>query len=386
LFYDHYENTYHQEVLSTLFFLGFIQINFVFCQQDKILTIPWSKPVEVNRNGQSVILPNIEGQAYNGNRPNFFWREKMTSNAALEIALEIKSTSPASLVEINYLNKQNIEVGEPEYLITISNAASERHAVLNMLPFMKVGGQIHRIIEVEVKFSKGIYIPNAIKKDFVSNSVLQSGSGVWIKIAVTQDGVHKIHRDFLEERLAPLGVNINTLNPNHINIYGNGDGRLPELNSVPRTDDLAKNAIQIIGGADGSFDIGDYILFYAWGSNRTSTSGGELTQDRNTYSNISCYFINVNTAEVPLRVAPIPNSNDPVTHSLSSYSFFQKYETESTSLVKGGKRFYGNCSILNFRKPSLWEHQILTLQLLHLLMCFLRQMLGQVQVIFKAIL
>ena len=56
----------------------------------------------------------------------------MTSNAALEIALEIKSTSPASLVEINYLNKQNIEVGEPEYLITISNAASERHAVLNM--------------------------------------------------------------------------------------------------------------------------------------------------------------------------------------------------------------------------------------------------------------
>ena len=94
---------------------------------------------------------------------------------------------------------------------------------------------------MEVKFieltrvdvsSRKDYHQLRIKKDFVANSVLQSGSGVWIKIAVTQDGVHKIDRDFLETRLTPLGMDINTLNPNDINIYGNGDGRLPELNSA----------------------------------------------------------------------------------------------------------------------------------------------------------
>ena len=316
-------------------------VNQVYSQENKILTIPWQTPMELKNGEQVVTVPNIEGQQLDGNRPNFFWREKLTSNTALNIELEIKSTSLADPKEIAFLNKERIEINEPEYQIAISNAASERYAVLNMLPFMKVGSQIHRITQVEVKFTKALPSSTAVKKDFATSSVLQNGSGVWIKIAVTQDGVHKIDRDFLEERLTPLGVNINTLDPNHINIYGNGDGRLPELNSIPRTDDLAKNAIQIIGDADGSFDIGDYILFYAWGPNRTKVSGGELTQDRNTYSNVSCYFINVNTTGTPLRVASIPNSTDPVTHSISTYSFFQKHEAESVSLVKGGKRFYG---------------------------------------------
>ncbi|MDG1334255.1 MAG: type IX secretion system sortase PorU [Crocinitomicaceae bacterium] len=315
--------------------------NQAISQQNKVLDIPWEKPVEIYEGENAITIPQIKGQILDGKRPNFFWREEVTSSAITEIDLEIKGTSPANSQEIAFLNSQYIEIGEPEYTITISNAASERHAVLNMMPFMRVGNQIHRITQVEIKFSKGVPAQAWVQKDFAANSVLQSGSGVWIKIAVTEDGVHKIDRDFLDTRLTPLGININTVNPDHINIFGNGDGRLPELNSDPRTDDLAKNAIQIVGDADGSFDFGDYILFYAWGPNRTNVAGGELTQDRNTYSNTSCYFINVNTEATPLRVASIPNSSNSVTNSISTYSYFQKHETESVSLVKGGKRFYG---------------------------------------------
>ncbi len=309
--------------------------------QDKILDIPWLEPKEI-REGENVItIPQIEGQMLDGNRPNFFWREKVNSSSALNVDLEIKNTTPADPKEITFLEQQQIEVDDADYLLTISNAASERHAVLNLFPFIKVGNQIHRITQLEIKFSSGIPIPLAIQKDFAINSVLQSGSGVWIKIAVTQDGVHKIDRDFLQTRLEPLGIDINTLDPNQINIFGNGDGRLPELNSIYRTDDLAKNAIQIVGDSDGSFDANDYILFYAWGPNRISVSGGELTQDRNTYSKVSCYFLNVNASGTPLRIASIPNSTNPVTNTISSYSYFQKYESETVSLVKGGKRFYG---------------------------------------------
>jgi len=315
--------------------------NFVNSQENKTLDIPWQEPKEIQEGENVIVIPQIEGQTLDGNRPNFFWREKVNSSAALNIELEIKSTAPADPQEISFLQKQGIEVGEANYIVTISNAASERHAVLNLFPFIKVGSQTHRITQVEVKFSKGIPTSLAIKKDFVTNSVLQNGSGVWIKIAVTEDGVHKIDRDFLETRLSPLGININTLNPNDINIYGNGDGRLPEANSAYRTDDLAKNAIQIVGDADGSFDFGDYILFYGWGPNRTSVFAGELTQDRNTYTKTSCYFLNINPSETPLRIASIPNSDDPVTHAVSTYSYFQKHENETVSLVKGGKRFYG---------------------------------------------
>lgn len=315
--------------------------NSVQSQENKILDIPWLDPIEIQHNGSAVTLPHIEGQVLDGVRPNFFWRERVKSGVALNVDLEIKATSPADPKEVAFLTNYGVEVGEADYILTISKAASERHAVLNLFPFVKVGSQIHRVTQVEVKFSKGTPTPLAIQKDFATSSVLQSGSGVWIKIAVAEDGVHKIDREFLETRLGPLGIDINTLDPNDINIFGNGDGRLPELNSDYRTDDLAKNAIQIVGGADGSFDFNDYILFYAWGPDRTKAFGGQLTQDRNTYSTVSCYFINVNPGDTPLRIASIPNSDDPITHSISSYSYFQKHETESVSLVKGGKRFYG---------------------------------------------
>ena len=67
-------------------------------------------------------------------------------------------------------------------------------------------------------------------------------TGLWrvYKISVINDGIHKIDYDFLSS----IGVNVESLNPNHIHIYGNGDGMLPESNSVPRTDDLAQNVIQ----------------------------------------------------------------------------------------------------------------------------------------------
>ena len=96
------------------------------------------------------------------------------------------------------------------------------------------------------------------QKDFAANSVLSEGSGTWYKISVTRDGIHRIDKSFLES----CGINTSNLNPAHIHIYGNGDGKLPELNSTPRTDDLAKNAIFVQGEGDGSFDLGDYLLFY----------------------------------------------------------------------------------------------------------------------------
>ncbi len=312
-----------------------------YSQQTKSITIPWLNPKELTQGNQSIIVPSIQSQDMNGNIPNFFWREKMESNVAMKLTLSIQNSSPADPKEIDYLTKQGIEVGEARYDLTISKAATERHTVLNLFPFVKSGGQIHRINEVEITYTKDVPTYKDTDKDFVTSSVLQDGSGVWIKIAVTHDGIHKIDRDFLVTRLGPLGIDVGTLNPAHINIYGNGDGRLPENNSTYRTDDLAKNAIQIVGESDGSFDASDYILFYAWGPNRISVSGGELTQDRNNYSNISCYFLNVNSEESALRIQSLANSSDPVTHTITSYSYLAKHETESKSLVSGGKRFYG---------------------------------------------
>ncbi len=57
-------------------------------------------------------------------------------------------------------------------------------------------------------------------------------------------------------------MNLSGVNPpDHIRIFGNGGGMLPEKNSDARRDDLQEIAIAIYDGNDGNFDEGDYILF-----------------------------------------------------------------------------------------------------------------------------
>ena len=83
---------------------------------------------------------------------------------------------------------------------------------------------------------------------FATTSVLNSGT--WYKIAVTEDGIYKLDRNFFTN----MGLNPAGINPQNIRIYGNGGGMLPFDNGVVRHDDLQENAIYVEGEADGVFD------------------------------------------------------------------------------------------------------------------------------------
>lgn len=324
-------------VLAVLFLNDFES----FGQQSDDLTLEWETPKLLKEGDRSIKVPSITGQLLDGNRPNFFWR-KIVKSPAYTLSLEVTGTTPALKDEIIFLKQQNISVGEADYELSVSSARSEHYATLNLFPFVKVGSSIHRITSVKINYAPGSQAPVFVQKDFVTSSVLSPGSGIWYKISVTQDGIYRIDKSLLRSYFEPLGINVDNLNPSHINIFGNGDGRLPESNADPRTDDLAKNAIVVVGEGDGSFDDGDYILFYGWGPHRNYANGtADMTNDRNPYSDVSCYFININAADTPLRVQSVGNSPNPVTHNVSTYSFFSKYEKDLTSLVGGGQRWYG---------------------------------------------
>jgi hypothetical protein len=155
---------------------------------------------------------------------------------------------------------------------------------------------------------------------------------------VQKDGIYKIDKNFLES----CGVNTINLNPAHIHIYGNGEGVLPELNSVPRTDDLAKNSIYIYGDSDGSFDEGDYILFYGLGPHRWDAIGTiEFDRKTNPYSENSFYFININSNEAPQRIQPAPIISGNPTIDITTYDYRDCYENDLVNLVGGGQRWYG---------------------------------------------
>ena len=84
-----------------------------------------------------------------------------------------------------------------------------------------------------------------------------------------------------------MGINVSSIDPRNIRIYGNGGGMLPERIADFRYDDLAENAIQVIGENDGVFNQGDYILFYGQSPNTWTydPASGRFLHKVNIYSN-----------------------------------------------------------------------------------------------------
>jgi len=342
-------------VFRSISFFVVLLNGFSLLAQNLEINIPWINPRSQNFNGREIFVPTIKDQSTSDLEPSFFWKSKTTPNKKLTL---IKSNSlNASSKEINYLNEFFPDLpSEPKISYQITKAGSDNYAVVDIKPFYKEKNQIKKVVSVSFSLSETISSGFEVQKDFVSNSVLKDGSGIWYKIAVNRDGIYKIDKSFLES----CGINTSNLNPNTINIFGNGEGMLPEKNSLPRIDDLAKNAIFIQGESDGSFDDSDYILFYGWGPHRWNVKNGvEFQRNLNVYSDNSYYFINIDPNNTPLRIENMSEISSPAVFSVTSYDFRDIYENELVNLVGGGKRWYGELfdveleRTFNFSVPNI---------------------------------
>ncbi len=333
----------------------FVGIKSTIVAQETI-TIPWDSPKEIILNGEKVKIPVIQNQPYSNNKPFFFWEKEL--NNFNYVTLTSFTTTSCTSDELNYLKKEVINIPqELDYKLKIINSGNTKKITLQLFPFITENGALRKIATFNLDFSNSKKNDKSLEKSYQVNSVLAAGSGTWYKIKVNNSGIHKIDKAFLES----CGINTLNLNPNNINIFGNGDGKLPELNSVPSTDDLAKNAIYVAGESDGQFNDNDYILFYAWGPTRwyPNSTLTSFNYDQNIYSDYSYYFININPSESPLRITNINSSLGIITDNVSSYSYFTNHEVDTKSLVSGGQRWYGEefdtelTKSFNFDIPSI---------------------------------
>ena len=312
-------------------------LNFYTAQSQEVFNVPleWSGYQQLTYFESSTTAPIIKGQQLDNGKPVVYWRQKLKS-ANFNLSIVQNEFEPAPMQDVQYLNEHAFSVTEELVSdLKVTNSGSEHWSVAHIFPYKKINGVIHRLTNLTLQLDP---IPSKLKqKDFATNSVLQTGSGKWVKISVTEDGIYKITKQFLEN----CGISTQNLNPSSINIYGNGDGKLPELNSIKRTDDLAPNAIFINGEADGSFDDNDFILFYAWGPNWVRTSSNAFESSKNPYSDKAYYFINVNPSATPVRIQNEASLSIPVTQTVTSYDYRDDHEVDLVNLVKGGQRWYG---------------------------------------------
>lgn len=182
-------------------------------------------------------------------------------------------------------------------------------------------------------------------------SVLDKGG--FVKIRIKDSGVYKL----TYEDLSAMG-----LNPQKVKIYGYGGALLNQSFLQPKIDDLPELAIHMETGADGVFNAGDYVLFYAQGVNSWNydTNRALYTHTLNHYSNYGYYFVTSGDSDVR-RIEEIEvNLPDGFTYNeVNEFADFAVYEKELVSIANSGKDFYGETFSdmlslnINFNFPNI---------------------------------
>ena len=169
---------------------------------------------------------------------------------------------------------------------------------------------------------------------YAQSSVLSSGT--WHAVAVETRGVYKITFDDLRK----MGF-AGSIDPTKIKIFGNAGGMLPQDISVARPLDLTENAIFVSSGNDGSFDRGDYVLFFAEGADAVhyDVKRQVFAYENNLYSDKNYYFITV-AGDNGKRISTRPSieGSFPVVQQYDDYIY---YESDDRNLLASGREWYG---------------------------------------------
>lgn len=179
---------------------------------------------------------------------------------------------------------------------------------------------------------------------YTSQSVLSSGK--WVKIRVSETGIHCL----TYEELNAAG-----LNPANVRIYGYGGAMLSQNFKLEKQDDLPPVAFYMHKGADGEFNQGDYILFYAQGVDSWAYSNQRFVHTRNPYSRYGYYFLSDNAGEQV--IIPTAAELTDAAYTSNTFTAYMVHDKDSVNLVDvsgkagGGREFYGEQ--LNSVRPKL---------------------------------
>lgn len=176
---------------------------------------------------------------------------------------------------------------------------------------------------------------------YAKQSVLATGQ--WFKVNTQADGVYRMDYQFLKD----LGLPVDNMDPRNLQVYGNGGGMLPELNSAPRHDDLVENAIRVVGESDGRFDQGDYVLFFGMSAHTlqidtVNVNGNpvpRVLRPRHLYADHASYFIRVGSQ--PGKRIDNAAPAGAATQSTSTYTYVQHYEVDKVNPAESGREWFG---------------------------------------------
>lgn len=321
-------------------------------QKSKLLELNW-KLTQL----EGVSILSVDGFGANVNKlPSFTEIDEIGKDQTIQVTTSIVQTEPLSKSELKCVPESWVkDIGKGlKVEVNYSIKNKKNTAIVSYYPLVKLNGSIHKVTSftrnIGYKNSGHSSFPNrSSNRSFATSSELSSGS--IFKFSVQLNGIYRVTYEELELNQVLAG----SLNSDLINVYGNHDGMLPERNGVERFDDLKKNPIKMVDGGDGSFDAGDYFLFYAAGPHKwkLNQANGFFEYETHLYEDKSYVFVKTNDGTGAKRIQTISGSAAHTGVIVTSFNDFQVKEDERVNLLAtngrggSGKNWLGDVFDVN---------------------------------------
>ncbi len=223
----------------------------------------------------------------------------------------------------------------PELSLKTTKARNKSYAFISLSPIVNDRGVFKKITSFRINYQlthrqRSSAVNNTPS---ITNSVLAQGA--YFKFQIDKSGVYKLSKSFLNS----LGMETANINPQKLKIYGFGGAMLPLPNSDTRYYDPPEVPIQVVGGNDGSFDEGDYILFY--GVAAKGNWNNDSKTNLNLYADHAYYYITADGGNGKRISSYTPPSGNATT-TITTFNDRDFYEVDQYNIGKVGRRWFGD--------------------------------------------
>lgn len=159
-------------------------------------------------------------------------------------------------------------------------------------------------------------------------------SGEWVKIGVTQTGVHRINA----ADLAKLQLGNKT--SRNFQLFGFTQRQLPQPNNAKKSE--YKELSIEVSDADGQFSGSDFLLFFAEGTNTISvTDSLTFTHQTHAYSDTTYIFLSVSGNNAGKRITKFENLSATNSTEINTFDDAFVVENELVNLENSGRQWFG---------------------------------------------
>ena len=322
-----------------LLLLLFISTTFLFGQQKKYV-INWEAPQIISGGTYTIEIPsfNRENFTYDFDDGLQFVDQWEISSLINEASVEVSNVSYA-LISKTDLKDLEINKIPSKLKFTLKNSKSrdKLYALFQLSPIIKdSNGNYKKVASFQINYNTSASNKSSFQKaggsKVISNSVLSSGE--WYRFYVDTTGVFKLSKSFLQR----LGVNVNSVDPRSVKLFGNGGRMIPYSNSEPYPLDIQENAIRFVGEEDGIFDNDDHILFYAQGPKEFNI---ESNTNINCYTDKTYYFIQVSSG-LGKRIQPFTQPSGTIDLIIDTFEDYKFHEIDEYNIAALGRRWFGD--------------------------------------------